>query len=79
MERTHINGVPVDQFGVWCPHGVRIMVADPADSSEYPECVYVEPWPCREQDCTQQGYEAGMQEEVAAYEAERWAEYRASQ
>jgi hypothetical protein len=76
MQRTAdtINGVPADQYGSWCPHGKRIMVADPADQSDYPVLVFVEPWPC-DQGCTRFEIERQIEEEADAYEAERWAEY----
>lgn len=73
-ERTTINGVPVDQYGVWCRHGKRILAPGPADMSDYPACAPVEPWPCDE-GCTLVQYEADVEAEAAAYEAERWAEY----
>lgn len=69
-----INGVPADQYGTWCPHGKRIMSADPTDTSDYPVCIFVEPWPCTD-GCTPETVAAAMDAESAAYDAERWAEY----
>lgn len=75
MNRQTINGVPVEQYGMWCPHGKRIMVPDPADTSDYPLCVFAEPWPCAD-GCTPEGVAAEMADEADEYEAQRWAEYR---
>jgi hypothetical protein len=69
-----INGVPVDQYGSWCPHGKRIMVADPSDLSDYPVLVFAEPWPC-DRGCTRAECERQLEEEAAEYEADRWREY----
>lgn len=72
-----INGVPADEYGMWCRHGERIMVADPASRSEYPPLVFAEPWPCDEAACTREQVERENAELAAEYEADRWAEYRA--
>jgi hypothetical protein len=69
-----INGVPADQYGMWCQHGYRVMVADPNDTTDYPGLVFTDPWPCPK--CTPQQIEAETEEEAAQYEAERWAEAR---
>lgn len=70
-----INGVPAEQYGVWCRHGKRILAPDPADTSDYPRCIPADPWPCSEASCSLAQYEADMEEEAAQYEAERWQEY----
>jgi hypothetical protein len=74
-ERATINGVPADRYGTWCPHGQRIEVPDPDDTGDYPRTVFAEPWPCTG-GCTPQTVTTAMEEEAAAYEADRWAEYR---
>lgn len=73
-EGKTINGVPADQYGLWCQHGKRLMVPDPADTSDYPRTVFADPWPCTD-GCTPEKLAADMQAETDAYEAERWAEY----
>lgn len=50
--RTMINGVPAEQYGLWCEHGKHLLVADPADTSDYPGCVPADPWPCPAAECT---------------------------
>jgi hypothetical protein len=69
-----INGVPADQYGLWCQHGQRLLVPDPADTSDYPRCIPAVPWPCNE-GCTPEGLAADMEEEAAEYERDRWNEY----
>ncbi len=70
-----INGVPRDQYGLWCQHGQRLMVPDPADLTPYPVTVLADPWPCDV--CTPERLAADMQAEADAWEQERWDEYRA--
>jgi hypothetical protein len=72
--KTEINGVPREQWGVWCPHGKHIVIADPADDSDYPLDVAADPWPCT-QGCTWEGYQAERAEEAAKADAEQWADY----
>lgn len=73
-----INGVPREQYGLWCRHGHRLMVPDPTDTSDYPRTIPAEPWPCAD-GCTQEWLAAEFEAEQGAYEQERWDEYRASQ
>lgn len=74
-----INGVPADQYGLWCQHGKRLLIPDPADTSDHPACIPADPWPCDDKGCTLAKLEAEFEAEAAAYEQERWDEYRASQ
>lgn len=70
-----INGVSRDQYGLWCQHGRRLMVPDSADLTPYPATVLADPWPCSV--CTPDRLAADMQAEAAAWDQERWDEYRA--
>ncbi|MET0417281.1 MAG: hypothetical protein ABW022_14815 [Actinoplanes sp.] len=71
-----INGVPADQWGTWCLHGKRIVEPNPAQPLDcFNTGRVVDPWPCTE--CTYEQFAQDMADEQAAYEAERWAEYRA--
>lgn len=62
-ERTEINGVPVEMYGTWCPHGHHVFVADPADTRPYPTTIAADPWPCT-QGCTAEGINAEMEAEI---------------
>lgn len=72
-----VNNVPVDHYGVWCPHGKHIMVADPAATDDRPAMVPANPWPCSE--CSYEEFQAEMTTE--AHEAEQgiWDEWKRSQ
>lgn len=71
-----INGIPESQYGSWCPHGKRIMVANPvAVDPDCPGLVFVVPWPCDAPECSREEIERQIEEEEDRYEAERWAEY----
>lgn len=72
-KRTHINGVPVEEFGLWCPHGKHVMVVDPNDNREFPDCVMADPWPCNK--CTPDQVQAELNAEVAEYDREQWNQY----
>lgn len=69
-----INGVPRERYGLWCQHGKRLMVPNPANPGDFPGTVLADPWPCAD-GCTPDGLTAEMDAEAAAYEAERWDEY----
>lgn len=73
IKRTHINGIPIDQWGMWCAHGKHVMVADPNDGREFPDSIMADPWPCNE--CTPEQLAAAMREEEDEYNRERWDEY----
>jgi len=75
MSEQAINGVPADQYGMWCQHGKRIMVKDPADASDCPRLIFADPWPCLTPGCTRERVEAELEEEALEYEQERWQEY----
>lgn len=77
MKRTHINGVPVDLWGTWCPHGQHIMVANPDDERDYPEPIPADPWPCDVEGCTLKALDAERAREALEYQQEQWAEYNA--
>lgn len=70
-----INGVPRDQYGMWCPHGKHVLVADPEDTSDHPATIPADPWPCGS--CTLSRLEAELKAEAEEYEQDRWDEYRA--
>ena len=71
-----INGVPRDQWGLWCKHGHHLLVADPNSTEPYPPAVPADPWPCDSPDCTPAAVEAEFTAEAESYECERWEEYR---
>lgn len=64
-ERKHINGVPRENYGVWCHHGEHIMVVDPTDRADYPRTVPSKPWPCSQ--CTFEEFVSDMDKEVDTY------------
>lgn len=72
-----INGVPRETWGTWCQHGAHVLVADPADDSDYPVAVLADPWPCGT--CTPEGLVANLRQEEADFYAERLDEWRSSQ
>lgn len=72
--RTHINGVPVETWGTWCPHDKHVIVADPTDDSEYPRGVFATPWPCDR--CTPQQLIEEERHETEEHLQAQWAEYR---
>lgn len=72
-----INGVDRDQYGVWCAHGKHILTADPADTSDHPNCVPADPWPCDQ--CSYADYQREMQQVAAEWEADLWAGFQAMQ
>lgn len=74
MTRDVINGVPADQYGLWCRHGKHVMVVNPNDTSDYPGTVFADPWPCG-QGCTPDSLAAEFEAEAEAFDDERWAEY----
>jgi hypothetical protein len=59
-----INGIPVDRWGMWCPHGHRVLVPDPrCDTNDrYPAAIVADPWPCEK--CTPEDlYAAGSEDD----------------
>ncbi len=75
MNAKTINGVPADRWGTWCPHEIRIVEPDPADSGcDYPRSRIVDPWPC-DKGCTREAFERHMDEAEAEFEADRWDAY----
>ncbi len=74
-----INGVRRSEYGVHCQHGKHIMIADPDDRSDYPECIWADPWPCNAEGCTKEAYVSRAEADEAAWVADRLAAWRASQ
>jgi len=68
-----LNGVPRDQFGVWCRHGKHIVVADPDNDDPYQEGIPADPWPCG-QGCTWETYLADREYELALHEQDQMTE-----
>lgn len=73
-----INGVPADQWGTYCQHGVRVVAPDPTDRSDFPAGVVVEPWPCHAHGCTRESFDAAGEAEAEEYERARWDDYYAA-
>lgn len=75
IPRDLINGVPRDQYGMWCEHGKHVLIADPEDTSDHPAQIPADPWPCGS--CTYSQLMADLKAEAEEYEADRLAEYNA--
>lgn len=75
IPRGLINGVPRDQYGTWCAHGKHVLIADPDDTSDYPNTVPADPWPCG--NCTLSQLEVELKAEAEEYEQDRLDEYNA--
>ncbi|MYW46373.1 hypothetical protein [Streptomyces sp. SID161] len=58
-----------DAWGVYCPHGKKIVERDP-DHTDPEGCEVgrlVEPWPCTVDGCTVEAFEAAEQADQAEY------------
>jgi hypothetical protein len=78
MTTDLINGIPRDQYGMFCAHGRHIMVANPDGPDGFPGLVFADPWPCLD-GCTPERVIAKIEDEEEAYEKARLDEYWASQ
>ncbi|NUS25075.1 MAG: DUF4326 domain-containing protein [Streptomyces sp.] len=57
------------EWGVYCPHGQRIVERDPdhTDPEGHPVGRLVDPWPCAVDGCTLEAFEADQQADVDEY------------
>ena len=56
-------------WGIYCPHGTRIVERDPdlTDPDSYPVGRLVTPWPCHAEGCTPEAFERAQQDDEIEY------------